>query len=150
MDFELVYHDNLKLDLSEKEDIWVTPGSIFAWMFLDGEIAGESYGIPLAGCDEQIEGLTALTDSEKNTSVYCYSNTILPPFQRQGFAKILKAHWLGLVVGKGFDVVYGHARPGGSQALNVGFGAIFLADFLDWSATGEDYKLYRLALKAGS
>jgi hypothetical protein len=147
MAFEGVYHEALQLDLSEKTDILYLPGSIFVWMLVDGKLAGESYGIPLASSDEPIEGLSDLTDTEKKTGVYCYSNTILPAFQKQGFGAILKAHWLGLAAGKRFDVVYGHARPGGSQALNAKFGAVFLDCFPDWAGTGEDYRLYRLALK---
>jgi hypothetical protein len=54
---------------------------------------------------------------------------------------------LGLAVGEGFEVVYGHARPGGSQALNAKFGAVFTGNFPDWGGSGEEYKMYRLALK---
>jgi hypothetical protein len=144
MAFESVYHEALQLDLAEKKEMWDTPGSVFVWLSVDGELAGESYGIPLASCDEPIEGLTDLTEGEKKTGIYCYSNTILPSFQKQGLGTILKAHWLGLAAGKGFDTVYGHARPGGSQALNAKFGAVFLAGFPDWYGTGEEYKIYRL------
>jgi hypothetical protein len=148
MAFESVYHEALQLDLAEKKEMWDAPGSIFVWLSVDGELAGESYGIPLVSCDEPIEGLTALTEGEKEKGVYCYSNTILPPFQKQGFGTILKAHWLGLAAGKGFKIVYGHARRGGSQALNAKFGAVFLESFPDWYGTGEEYKGYSLALNA--
>ena len=144
--FEAVYHEALQLDLSAKGEIRNLPGSMFAWMFADGELVGESYGVPLATSDELFEGLAGLTDEEKRGAIYCYSNTILPRFQGQGLGTILKAHWLGLVVGHGFRIVYGHARPGGSQALNAKFGAAFLESFPDWFGAGEDYKLYRLAL----
>ncbi len=147
MAFEAVYHEALQLDLTEKKEMWDAPGSIFVWMFVDRELAGESYGVPLASCGEPIEGLSDLTDSEKKNGIYCYSNTVLPSFQKQGLGTILKAHWLGLAAGKGFDVVYGHARPGGSQALNAKFGAAFLDSFPNYSDTGEEYRLYRLALK---
>jgi hypothetical protein len=142
--FEAVYHGAERLDLSQKKRIWDAPGSIFVWMFVDGELAGETYGIPLAS---SIEGLTDLTDSEKKTGIHCYSNTILPPFQNRGLGTILKAHWLGLAAGKGFDNVYGYARPGGSQSLNAKFGAVFLDRFPNWCGTGEEYKMYRLGLK---
>jgi hypothetical protein len=115
-------------------------------MRLDGVLAGEAYGLPISTYDETIEGLGALTPEEKDSAIYCYSNTILPPFQRRGLGDILKAHWLGLVAGNGFKTVYGHARPGGSQVLNAKFGALFLGDFTDWFGTGEAYKLYRVAL----
>ena len=48
MEFETVYHPNLQLDLADKKEIWETPGAFFVWMYVDGELAGESYGIPLA------------------------------------------------------------------------------------------------------
>jgi len=150
MAFESVYHEALQLDLAEKKELWDAPGSIFVWLFLDGELAGESYGIPLSSCDEPIEGLTVLTEHEEKTGIYCYSNTIVPSFQKQGLGTILKAHWLGLAAAKRFSVVYGHARPGGSQALNAKFGAVFLDGFPDWYGTGEEYRLYRLLLASCS
>ncbi len=76
-----------------------------------------------------------------------YSNTVLPRFQNQGLRTILKAHWLGLAAGKGFEVVYGFARPGGSQALNAKFGAVFRSGFPNWDGSGEEFRRYRLALK---
>ncbi len=146
MAFEAVYHENLQLGLAEKQEIRDIPGSIFVWMCVDGELAGESYGNPLVADDELIEGLKDLTADEKRTGIYCYSNTILSAFQGRGFGAILKSHWLGLVVSNGFEIVYGHARPGGSQALNAKFGAVFLDSFPNWYGTGEEYKLYRLSL----
>jgi len=146
MEFDSIYPEGLQFELAEKELLRNMPGSIFVWMHVDGALAGESYGVPLSDYDEPIEGLGDLTEQEKANAIYCYSNTILPAFQRRGFGDILKAHWLGLVVSKGFKTVYGHARPGASQALNAKFGAIFLADFPDWYGTGETYKMYRLVL----
>jgi hypothetical protein len=69
MAFESVYHEALQLDLAEKKEMWDTPGSVFVWLSVDGELAGESYGIPLASCDEPIEGLTDLTEGEKKTGI---------------------------------------------------------------------------------
>ncbi len=150
MAFESVHHPNLQLDLYDKREIWETPGAFFVWMFVDGQIAGESYGIPLASPSEFLENLLVLPASEKEKAVCCYSNTILPRFQKQGHGSVLKAHWLGLAAGKGFDVVYGHARPGGSQALNAKFGAVFLEDLPNWFGSGEDYRKYRLVLSASA
>src|ERR1035441_8733287 len=53
MAFEAVYHENLRLKLTEKQEIRDIPGSIFVWMFVNGALAGESYGNPLAAADEQ-------------------------------------------------------------------------------------------------
>jgi GNAT superfamily N-acetyltransferase len=150
MEFDSIYPEGLQFALSEKELIRSMPGGIFVWMLVDGALAGEAYGVPISGYDEPIEGLEDLTRLEKEDAIYCYSNTILPAFQRRGFGDILKSHWLGLVVSKGFKTVYGHARPGASQALNAKFGAVFLAEFADWYGTGETYKMYRLALDGRS
>jgi GNAT superfamily N-acetyltransferase len=146
MAFESVYHPNLQLELSEKLEVWNTPGAFFVWMFVDGELAGESYGIPLSSPTDFLENLLVLPASEAENAVCCYSNTILPRFQKRGLGSILKAHWLGLAAGKGFDVVYGHARPGESQALNAKFGAVFLENLPNWFGSGEDYRKYRLVL----
>src|SRR5260370_42512873 len=40
MAFEAVYHEAEQLHLSEKKKICDAPGSIFAWMFADGELVG--------------------------------------------------------------------------------------------------------------
>ncbi len=147
MMFEAVYPEPIQLDLDEKQELWDTPGSIFVWMFIGEEIVGESYGIPLATTHREIEGLQELDDLDKETAIYCHSNTILPAFQQRGFGMILKSHWLGLVAAAGFKTVYGHARPGRSQALNARFGAVFIRDYSDWYGTDEEYRLYRLALR---
>jgi hypothetical protein len=150
MAFEAVYPQVQQLCLSDKKRIWDAHGSLFVWMYIDQELVGETYGIPLAttitGFND-LPGLVDLTDQEKKSAIYCYSNTILPSFQHQGLGAILKAHWLGLAVGQGFGTVYGHARPGGSQALNAKFGAAFLDSFPNWGGCGEEYKMYRLRLR---
>jgi hypothetical protein len=89
-----------------------------------------------------------LVADELSISLYCFSNTVLPAFQKRGLGDVLKSHWLGLAAGQGFRAVYGHARPGASQGLNAKFGGQFLGDFPDWYGTGETYRLYRLGLGA--
>jgi hypothetical protein len=147
MAFEAVYPKELQLDLSQKKEIWDATGSIFVWLLVDGELAGEAYGIPLSSSHELSKRLADLADCEKKSAINCYSNTVLPRFQNQGFGTILKAHWLGLAAGKGFEVVYGFARPRGSLALNAKFGAVFLSCFPNWDGSGEEFRRYRLALK---
>jgi GNAT superfamily N-acetyltransferase len=146
MSFEALYPEPLQLDLPQKQQVWDVPGSIFAWMYVNGKLAGETYGIPLDDSDELLEQFTDIRADQNKSAIHCYSNTILPSFQEQGLGTLLKAHWLGLAAGRGFEVVYGYARPGGSQSLNAKFGAAFLAAFPDWYGTGEEYKLYRLNL----
>jgi GNAT superfamily N-acetyltransferase len=141
--FELIYPPSEQLSLPEKHKFFDGPGSIFVWMFVDGELAGETYGIAVTN---SLPGLADLSDEQRKTSIHCYSNTILPAFQNQGLGKTVKAHWLALAAARGLKTVYGYARPGASQALNASFGAIFLQGFPNWCDTGEEYQLYRLEL----
>jgi hypothetical protein len=47
MVFEAVYPENLQMPLEPKRDLLQTPGAVMVWMFVDGEMAGEAYGIPM-------------------------------------------------------------------------------------------------------
>ena len=145
MAFEAVYPENLQMTLSAKRALLKNEGAIVVWMFVDNVLAGESYGIPMAGFVEDMEGADLMQDDPAQ-ALYCFSNTVLPAFQRQKLGEALKSHWLGLAAARGFRVIYGHARPGASQGLNAKFGAHFLGDFPDWYGTGETYRLYRLLL----
>jgi hypothetical protein len=82
-------------------------------------------------------------------SIYCYSNTILGEYKGEGYGSILKAAFIGRV-SRDFNRIWGHARPGASQALNKKFGAKFLRTEKNWFHTGEDYKLYVLRLNGRS
>jgi GNAT superfamily N-acetyltransferase len=143
MAFEALYSQGERLDLAEKQQMRGTPGAIFLWMSIDGDLAGETYGFPLERSCPMLENLA---ENERQAASHCYSNSILPSFQHQGLGTILKEHWLGMVAAKGYKTVYGYARPGASQRLNASFGAEFLHGFPNWCGTGEEYKLYRLSL----
>jgi GNAT superfamily N-acetyltransferase len=138
MAFEKEYHPNLRLTVSEKRE--VLRGAITIWLFNDGRLAGETYGVPLDGRAGLPEGCP-----RDPHSIYCYSNTILHRYQGQGFGRILKAAFIGRV-SRDFRNIYGHARPGASQALNRSFGAEFLRTYKNWYGTGEDYRLYVVPL----
>jgi hypothetical protein len=138
MAFEKEYHPNLRLTLTEKRA--VLREAVTIWMFNEGHLVGETYGIPLDGRGEIPQGCPL--DPE---SIYCYSNTVLSKYQSQGFGRILKAAFIGRV-SRDFRKIYGHARPGPSQALNASFGAEFLRTYKNWYGTGEDYRLYVLPL----
>jgi GNAT superfamily N-acetyltransferase len=148
MIFELEYDANLRLNLDRKQWYRSRPGSVFVWMFIDEDLAGEAYGIPLEQYSD-FEGRTEIPEGERKNGIYCFSNTILPAYRGLGFGKVLKAYWLGMADGRGFVVVYGHARPGPSQALNEKFGATFLRLCRNYAKTQETYKFYRLALNCG-
>ena len=145
MAFEAVYPQNLQMTLPAKRALLKTEGAIVVWMFVDEVLAGESYGIPMAGYVDEMED-AALVQDDRAHALHCFSNTVLPAFQRRGLGETLKSHWLGLAKGNGFRVIYGYARPGASQGLNAKFGAQFLGDFPDWYGTAETYRLYRLEL----
>jgi hypothetical protein len=137
MAFELEYHPNLRLRLAEKREL--LKRAIILWMFEDEELVGETYGIALDGRDE-MPGCP-----HDPHSIYCYSNTILGKHKGQGYGSILKAAFIGRV-SRDFCRIYGHARPGASQALNKKFGAHLLTTYENWFQTGEDYALYVLPL----
>jgi hypothetical protein len=137
MAFESEHHQNLRLTLRDKRDL--LKRAVVIWMLEDGKLVGESYGLPLDGKDE-MPGCP-----RDPRSLYCYSTTILGNYQRKGYGAILKAAFIGRV-SRDFKRIYGHARPGASQALNKKFGARFGKTYKDWFHTGQDYRLYVLFL----
>ena len=138
MAFEEEYHENLRLTLEDK--IYLLERAITIWMFDEEELVGETYGVPLE--DEEEEHPGCPVDPK---AIYCYSNTILGMYKGKGYGTILKAAFIGRV-SRDFRAIYGHARPGASQALNRKFGAQFLQTYEDWFETGESYGLYVLKL----
>jgi hypothetical protein len=141
MEFEQEYHENLRLALEDK--IYLLERAITIWMFDGEELVGETYGISLADNEDELPGCP--TDA---SAIYCYSNTILGKHKGKGYGTILKAAFIGRV-SRDFQAIYGHARPGASQALNRKFGAKFLKTYEDWYGTGETYGLYVLKLDGG-
>jgi hypothetical protein len=137
MAFEREYHPNLRLTLPEKREL--LKSAITIWMLEDGKLVGETYGVPWGGKEEMI-GFPR--DPE---AIYCYSNTILGKYQGKGYGAILKAAFIGRV-SRDFKRIYGHARPGASQALNKKFGARMGKTYKNWFGTGEDYRIYVLKL----
>jgi GNAT superfamily N-acetyltransferase len=138
MAFEKEYHPNLRLTLAEKRDL--LQHAIVLWMFDRGQLAGETYGIALDGRFEAPPGCP-----KDPRAIYCYSTTILRRYKNRGYGRILKAAFIGRVSGE-FQRIYGHARPGASQALNRSFGARFGKTYKNWYGTGEDFRMYVLNL----
>jgi hypothetical protein len=137
MAFELEYHPNLRLRLPEKQSL--LKRAVTIWMLEGGKLVGETYGISSTDVDE----MPGCPPDPR--AIYCYSNTILGKYQGKGYGAILKATFLGRV-SRDFDKVYGHARPGASQALNRKFGAQMGKTYKNWFGTGEDYRAYVLPL----
>jgi GNAT superfamily N-acetyltransferase len=140
MVFEELFEPNLQLDKEEKQRI-IEKG-IAVWLYVNGVLAGEIYGATLESLGEQIE------DTEKETldTVYCYSTAVLPHFQGEGFSKILKAFWLGMVVERGYKCVVGHATTAIALHLNELFGATRGAWHEDWYDTDRTATYYRIEL----
>jgi GNAT superfamily N-acetyltransferase len=137
MAFEREYHPNLRLTLPEKREL--LKSAITIWMLEDGKLVGETYGVAW-GAKEEMPEFPRDPDA-----VYCYSNTILKNYQSKGYGAILKAAFIGRV-SRDFKRIYGHARPGASQALNKKFGARMGKTYKNWFGTGEDYRVYVLPL----
>jgi GNAT superfamily N-acetyltransferase len=138
MAFEKEYHRNLQYSLEEKRAL--LKGAIAIWMFDEGEMVGEAYGVPLnrlkkmpPGCPRDAKG------------IYCCSNTILKKYQGKGYGRILKAAFIGRV-SRDFRKIYGHARAGGSQRLNESFGAKLGKRFENWQGSGEEYRVYTMVV----
>ena len=78
-----------------------------------------------------------------------YVRSLRGKYKGKGYGSILKAAFIGRV-SPHFHRIYGHARPGASQALNKKFGARFLHTHRNWFQTGEDYKSYVLDLEGAT
>lgn len=137
MAFEREHHPNLQLTLQEKREL--LRNAIAIWMLEDEKLIGETYGVPWDDA-EDMPGFPQDPDA-----IYCFSNTILRKFQGKGYGAILKAAFIGRV-SRDFKRIYGHARPGASQALNTKFGARLGKTYKNWFDTGEDYRVYVLEL----
>lgn len=144
MVFESCYEDALQLASEDKTPILAN--GIAVWMLVDGELAGETYGIAPRSlaiiADEEIEDC----DPEDDASIYCYSTTILPKFQGRGLARVLKAHWLGRVAERGFGRVVGHSTSPAMVNINREFGAFDLASHDNWCETERTAVFYEIIL----
>ena len=138
--FEDVFEEELQLD--EKEKLELMSYGVSRWMFVDGELAGETYGIQLNYMHEKVE------DCEKESleSVYCYSTALLPKFRGKGLGPILKAYWLGVMVEKGCHRIVGHATSEQAYKLNAMFGAQFGTVHEKWYGTERKAAFYWINL----
>lgn len=141
MAFEDLFHENLAFDKTDKSEI-LARSDIKLWLFVDGKIAGETYGMAVPKIGEDLEGCSAY---QRPDALYIYSIAILPQFQGKGLGKLLKAYSLGLAFGKGFKLVIDHAHEGPSLRLNQYFGAKVISEHRDWYETGETYYLNEIA-----
>jgi GNAT superfamily N-acetyltransferase len=116
--FDRLYEKELQISEEEKQDL--LKGAIRAFMFVDGKLAGESYGKQLKDLDEEIPDCSGLDPR----SIYCYSTTIMPAMRGKGLAKLLKAYWLGMCRGEARDCqIVGHSTSEQMKHINELFGA---------------------------
>ena len=136
MCFESVYEECLRLSEGDKKRI-IFDG-VAAWMFVDGLLAGESYGATPAKLDAE------MPDVPQNDSlcIDCYSSTVLPQFQGRGLGKVLVAYWNGLARGSGFTKVAGHATDPRIVAVRSFFGVRFGAVHQNWYGTTRTAHYY--------
>jgi len=146
MDFEDVYVDELRTDLSYKQEL-KDNGAQFIYIqnTETGELIGETYFIEPEKLDELDDLLPGLQDWLNRDAIYVYGTTILPQYQNQRFGKILKAYFLGYVKHK-YKYVLGHARDNGSIKLNKAFGAEIIATEPNWQDSGEHVYFYKINL----
>lgn len=147
MVFEEIYPEELQVDVEYKQEL-KDKGCEFIYMIDEetGEMIGETYFIPLDNLKDEEPDELQLEDGldpyyGKNL-IYCYSTTILPKFQNQGFGKILKSHLYGYISAKGYAGSIAHAKQGPSIQLNTFFGAKIIGSFENWFQTGITHLLY--------
>lgn len=140
MDFEMVHEPNLRLTFEDKEYLLASgKRTVEVWMYVDGELAGECYGIVPQDDDEGIEDIdTVNTDG----AIYCYSTTLLPRFQGKGLSKLLVATFNARAAAKGYTQVLGHATSAAMYRVRYDFGAIYSATHHEWYGTNRIASFY--------
>jgi GNAT superfamily N-acetyltransferase len=144
MIFEAEFEPELQLSLADKTD--VIHRGLATWMFVDGVLAGETYGTdPLAEAEEgeDLEDVKTITEP----SVYCFSTAVLPPFQGKGFGSLLKVYWLGMMRGQGHTLIIGHATTPAMVKINQRFGAEMIRKHERWYDTERTAWFYTLRLR---
>lgn len=147
MEFEQQYEDKLQWSTEDKDELITLCQPTVAYMYIDGKLAGETYG--LSPADDYTFRNEEIEDCNINdhVSCYCYSTTILPAYQGLGLGKILKAYWLGLVKARGYQYVIGHATSPTAVSLNRSFGAKFeMKIHQHWYGTDRTAIYYRIHL----
>lgn len=137
--FERVYEPQLRLRLADKRKI--LRSAICVWMFVDGELAGECYGLS----PYHIEWDIADLKQSRPGDIYCFSTTILPKFQGSGLGKILVAYWNALASAL-YTRVIGHVTSDAMCAIRKLYGARFTATHKHWYGTKRVARFYQQPL----
>jgi hypothetical protein len=144
-DFEKEHSSDIQLSVSDKQEL-KNAGAVFLYLRnkQTKELIAETYFIEVDNLGKLSEKLQVPGIEEKyigKNGIYCYSNTTLSKYQRMGFGRKLKLHFLQLAKEMGYEFVIGHARRNGSIELNLSCGAEKLYECPDWS-NGETYDFY--------
>ena len=140
MVFEDVYEEALRMDARFKA--LVVKQGVALWMFVDGELAGETYGVSPAALGADPEH----PDAHDPSVIWCWSTTLLPPFQGRGLSRILCAYWLGMVRNSGFRTVKGQATTPAMLTVKRSFGAVVTETEPNYAGTARTAHHYTLAL----
>jgi GNAT superfamily N-acetyltransferase len=142
MCFDAIYEPELQFTPEEKSA--VLEKCVSAWMYVDGELAGEIYGMAIGNLPED-DDFFIPNDFD---TIYCYSTTLLPKFQGKGFGKLMVGYWNGMSAGKGFKRIVGHATSEGMVAIREFYGAKFGKVTHNWFGTERIAHFYEILLDA--
>jgi len=144
MVFEKCYERRLQLTAEDK--IPLLANGLATWLFVDGTIAGETYGLTPKVmniiADEKIEDCDPLDDR----NLYCYSTTVLPAYRGHGLAKILKAYLLARATERGYEKVIGHSTVPAMRKINRLFGGHEGLVHKHWYGTDREAVYYEIDL----
>ena len=139
--FDACYEEGLRMDLEEKQEDLCA--AIATYLFVNDVLVGEIYGIRVCGLNEEIPDVD---EQIPRDAVYCCSTTILPGHRYRGYAKLLKAYWLGRMLSEA-SLIVGHSTSPEMLRLNNMFGAVhFINPRKNWFGSGRDAWFYKLRL----
>lgn len=141
MVFESAYEKGLQMTLPEKDGLF-QQGALGVWMFVDGDIAGECFGICPA-VDDETEYEDCEPFKEDYYAIYCYGTTVLMPYRGKGLGKLLVATWNATMKSYGYKRVVGHSTARPMDKIREFFGAKFLSpEHEGWYGTDRIARFY--------
>ena len=150
MIFDELYEPQLQMYLEDKADIFDSPSIIALYMKVNGQLAGELYGITPNDIGDDGEEVVPQARIHHWNEMYCYSITILPQFRYSQtgiqLSHMFKMLWLDLVKKEGYGHVIGHSTSRSASRINASFGARFfpehnIPNIFDSPRLGEYYEI---------
>jgi len=150
MIFESIFEEELRMELTDKDELLAKCDCTY--LYVDGEIAGEIYTIPIDILKQ--EGMGDGDDKKIiedispyfGQTAYYYSTSLLPKFRGMGLSKIFKAYHNGYLKGLGYNKVTGHSTSDGILRVNEFFGAKNIRTHKNWFDTNRDATFYEITL----